>query len=190
MHCPVCAKDVKTDAGLRKHAMGSRDYGGHAHTLEQADDLVQQARSGASVEVLATLALDDVASPDLAVACALLHDTVEDTETTTDEIAEAFGVAVADGVRALSKDKAVPKADQMADSLRRIQEQPREIWIVKLADRAVNMEPAPTTWSMEKRRNYQRQATTIVEQLGSASPSLAARLREKIARYETCITPP
>ena len=143
-----------------------------------------------AMEVLATIAIDDVPSPDLAVACALLHDTVEDTETTTDQIADAFGIAGADGVRALSKDKALPKAEQMTDSLRRIQEQPREIWIVKLADRAVNMEPAPAHWSMDKRRTYQQQAITILEQLGSASPSLAARLREKIARYEACITAP
>lgn len=143
-----------------------------------------------AMEVLATIAIDDVASPDLAVACALLHDTVEDTETTADDIAAEFGAAVAAGVVALSKDKAVPKAEQMADSLRRIQQQPREIWIVKLADRAVNMEPAPAHWSMDKRRTYQRQAITILQGLGSASPSLAARLHEKIARYEMYITAP
>ena len=57
----------------------------------------REAIATIGMEVLATIALDDVASPDLAVACALLHDTVEDTETTTDEIATAFGVAVADG---------------------------------------------------------------------------------------------
>jgi len=142
-----------------------------------------------AMEVLATIALEHFPDPDLAVACALLHDTVEDTPTTTEEIADAFGIAVADGVRALSKDKAIPMAEQMTDSLRRIQEQPREIWIVKLADRCVNMEPAPAHWSMDKRRTYQRQAATILEQLGSASPSLAARLRGKIARYEACISP-
>jgi (p)ppGpp synthase/HD superfamily hydrolase len=143
-----------------------------------------------AMEVLATIALEDVPNPDLAVACALLHDTVEDTATTTEEIADAFGIAVADGVRALPKDKSVPKVEQMADSLRRIQEQPREVWIVKLADRCVNMEPAPAHWSMDKRRTYQQQARTILEQLGSASPSLAARLGEKIARYEACISTP
>jgi len=140
-----------------------------------------------AMEVLATLAIDDVANPDLAVACALLHDTIEDTETTADEIAAAFGPAVAEGVVALSKDERVPKDERMADSLRRIQEQPREIWLVKLADRTVNMEPPPAHWSADKRRAYQRQAVAILEQLGSASPSLAARLREKIARYEACI---
>ena len=52
------------------------------------------------------------------------------------------------------------------------------------------MEPAPAHWPMDKRRAYQRQAVTILEQLGSASPSLAARLGEKIARYEACISTP
>ncbi len=65
-----------------------------------------------AMEVLATIALDVVASPDLAVACALLHDTVEDTETTTEEIAAAFGLAVADGVRALSKDRTSPRPNK------------------------------------------------------------------------------
>ena len=49
MRCPVCARDVKTDAGLRKHAMGTRGSGGHEHTAEQADDLVRQARGGETV---------------------------------------------------------------------------------------------------------------------------------------------
>jgi hypothetical protein len=49
MQCPVCAKDVETDAGLRKHAMGGRGYGGHEHTSEQAERLLQQARGGARV---------------------------------------------------------------------------------------------------------------------------------------------
>lgn len=140
-----------------------------------------------AMEVLATLALEDFADPDLAVACALLHDTVEDTETTREEIDAEFGAAVAAGVSALSKDDQLPKEDRMADSLRRIQAQPREVWLVKLADRAVNMEPPPAKWSPEKRGAYQREAIVILEQLGSASPSLATRLREKIARYEAWI---
>jgi (p)ppGpp synthase/HD superfamily hydrolase len=138
-----------------------------------------------AMEVLATLALEDFTEPDLAVACALLHDTVEDTETTRDEIASEFGPAVAAGVSALSKNDELPKGERMADSLRRILEQPREIWLVKLADRTVNMEPAPAHWPSEKRRAYKAQASEILEALGSVSPSLSARLREKIARYET-----
>ena len=137
-----------------------------------------------AMEVLATLALEDFANPDLAVACALLHDTVEDTPTTVDEIATEFGAAVAAGVSALSKNGELPKAERMPDSLRRILAQPREVWLVKLADRTVNMEPAPAHWPSDKRRAYREQASEILVALGSVSPSLAARLREKIARYE------
>ena len=69
MQCPVCSKDVATDAGLRKHAMGSRGYGGHEHTPDEAELLLQQARGGASVvraarpEVVVT-----PASPEAALA--------------------------------------------------------------------------------------------------------------------------
>lgn len=142
-----------------------------------------------AMEVLATIAVEDFANPDLAVACALLHDTIEDTSTTFEEVANEFGVVIAGGVVALSKDKQLPKEEQMADSLRRIQQQPREIWIVKLADRAVNLEPAPAHWPTERRRAYQREASLILEQLGTASASLSARFREKVARYEACIPP-
>ena len=140
-----------------------------------------------AMEVLATFALEDVAEPDLAVACALLHDTVEDTETTREEVAAEFGEAVAAGVEALSKDPRLPKAEQMADSLARIRRQPRAVWLVKLADRAVNLEAPPHYWPMEKRRAYQREAGVILEALGEASPSLAARLRDKMAAYEAFI---
>lgn len=151
-----------------------------------SSDLPYVTHVGAvAMEVLATLALEDFVEPDLAVACALLHDTVEDTATTSEQIATAFGPAVAAGVSALSKNGALPKSERMADSLRRILEQPREVWLVKLADRTVNMEPAPAHWPPEKRQAYKAQALEIVEALGSASPSLAARLRDKIARYET-----
>ena len=149
-----------------------------------ASDLPYITHIGAvAMEVLATLAIENVPQPDLAVACALLHDTIEDTGATREDIAAEFGAAVADGVVALSKDKHLPKDQQMADSLERIKRQPREIWIVKLADRTVNMEPAPATWSPEKRIAYRAQANLILEELGGASPALAARLRDKIHRY-------
>ena len=41
---------------------------------------------------------------ELAIYCAILHDTIEDTNTSYEDILEEFGKAVADGVKALSKD--------------------------------------------------------------------------------------
>ena len=138
-----------------------------------------------AAEVIAALpTLPDI-DADLAVTCALLHDTVEDTPVTLDEIRARYGDAVAAGVSALTKDtqKFSQKADQMADSLRRIVEQPREIAIVKLADRITNMSAPPHYWSKDKCAAYRVEAGLIADTLGHASPVLEARLRARMAAY-------
>ena len=113
--------------------------------------------------------------------CAWLHDVLEDTPTPADAVGERFGDVVLEGVRALTKDKTRPsKAEQMADSLRRIQQQPPEIWMVKLADRVSNLGPPPWHWDAAKCASYRREAQTILDALGSASAPLAARLDERI----------
>ena len=58
------------------------------------------------MEAMAAIVHDkDIKNPDLLVQCALLHDVIEDTNSTYDEIEKEFGVEVADGVLALSKDE-------------------------------------------------------------------------------------
>lgn len=129
-------------------------------------------------------ALEPGLDADLAVGCALLHDTLEDTATTYDELVATFGAPIADGVHALSKlDDAIPKPERMADSLRRIRLQPREVWIVKLADRITNLAPPPATWSGAKRLAYRDEAIQIADALAGASPLLEGRIRARIAAY-------
>lgn len=120
---------------------------------------------------------------DLAVSCALLHDTIEDTATTRDEIAAQFGDEVANGVVALSKNDALPKEERMADSLRRIRAQPHEVWIVKLADRTINMSAPPSHWDNEKKKKYRAEAYEIADALGAASDHLHGRLRARADHY-------
>jgi (p)ppGpp synthase/HD superfamily hydrolase len=135
-------------------------------------------------EVLSVLDREPGLDPDLALGCALLHDTLEDTATTYAELVATFGAPIADGVRALSKlDDSIPKPDRMADSLRRIRLQPREVWVVKLADRITNLAPPPASWSSEKRRAYRDEAIEIADALTGASPALEARIRERITAY-------
>lgn len=136
-----------------------------------------------SSETMCALSVEDVSSPDLAVACAILHDSVEDTAADYELVSREFGQAVADGVQALSKDGALPKAERLADSLARIKRQPLEVWMVKLADRVTNLQPPPPHWSREKCLGYRDDAQLILNALGEASPYLANRLEEKIASY-------
>jgi len=126
----------------------------------------------------------DVEHPDLAVQCALLHDVVEDTDVSVEQLADAFGPAVAEGVLALSKDPRLPdRQARLLDSLRRIRAQPHEIWMVKLADRITNLQPPPAHWSQARIKRYLAEAAVIYEQLHDASDWLAERLARKMDQY-------
>jgi (p)ppGpp synthase/HD superfamily hydrolase len=138
-----------------------------------------------SQEVMAALAHGaEVENPDLAVQCALLHDTLEDTDCTFDQILQAFGEQVANGVSALSKDCSLgSKQAMMSDSLQRIQQQPKEVWMVKLADRISNLQKPPVHWDREKKQYYRHEAQCIHDALKEACPYLAYRLQSKIDNY-------
>jgi (p)ppGpp synthase/HD superfamily hydrolase len=136
-----------------------------------------------SMEIIAALSLESGSDGDLAIQCALLHDTIEDTDTTYAQIESTFGIGVADGVQALSKNPDLEKSQQLTDSLDRIQQQPPEIWLVKLADRITNLQPPPAHWTNEKIRRYHQEAVEIHARLQTASPYLGSRLAVKIDNY-------
>jgi len=120
---------------------------------------------------------------DLAVQCAILHDTMEDQSITYAELSKRFSSAVADGVRALSKSNELPKAERMRDSIARIQQQPAAVWCVKLADRISNLHSAPSSWTAEKAASYRAEAITILDALRPANRILGSRLETLIASY-------
>jgi len=136
-----------------------------------------------SMEIIAALNFEQDRDGDLAVQCALLHDVVEDTAVDYDDVAAVFGKKVAAGVSALTKDETLPKEERMPDSLRRIRQQPYEIWMVKLADRITNLAPPPPYWNREKIAQYKAEAVEIHNALKGASDYLARRLIQKISEY-------
>lgn len=136
-----------------------------------------------SMEVMTALSVEDGLDGDLAVQCALLHDALEDTPVTFHELETGFGLPVARGVLALTKNSLLPKEQQMPDSLKRIRQQPRKVWLVKLADRITNLAPPPVHWNNEKKTSYRQEAILIHDALGDASSYLAGRLGERIEQY-------
>jgi (p)ppGpp synthase/HD superfamily hydrolase len=136
-----------------------------------------------SMEILVVLKIESGHDGNLAVQCALLHDSIEDTDVTYEQLSSKFGVSVADGVLALSKNPALEKSHQLTDSLNRIKTQSTEIWLVKLADRITNLQQPPTHWPQAKIVRYHQEAIEIHAALSNASPFLALRLAEKIDNY-------
>lgn len=139
-----------------------------------------------AMEVMTALALTrENKNGTLAVCCALLHDTIEDTDATYEELQELFGDEIAAGVLGLTKNKELPdKVAQMEDSLARLQKLPAEVQMVKLADRIVNLQKPPSHWTYEKSAKYREEAKMIHARLKESSEPLARRLASKIADYK------
>jgi GTP diphosphokinase / guanosine-3',5'-bis(diphosphate) 3'-diphosphatase len=113
------------------------------------------------------------------IITALLHDTVEDTLTTIEDIEKKFGPEVArlvDGVTKLSKIEAQTEDERAAENLRKfllaISDDIR-VLLVKLADRLHNMRTLHFIKSPEKRRRIAKETMDIY-----------APLAERIGMYE------
>jgi (p)ppGpp synthase/HD superfamily hydrolase len=120
---------------------------------------------------------------DVALKLAILHDTIEDTNVTYDDIKEKFGEKIADGVLALSKNESLPYGDRLEDSIARIKGSYKEVAIVKLADRLNNLMIRPKNWNDDKWNNYLMLSKYLVNNLASSNKYLAFKLDEKILNY-------
>ena len=113
------------------------------------------------------------------IITALLHDTVEDTLATTEEIDKLFGPEVArlvDGVTKLSKIEAMSESERAAENQRKFllaMSEDIRVLLVKLADRLHNMRTLHFIKSEEKRRRIARETMDIY-----------APLAERVGMYE------
>ncbi|HHO41779.1 MAG TPA: bifunctional (p)ppGpp synthetase/guanosine-3',5'-bis(diphosphate) 3'-pyrophosphohydrolase, partial [Epsilonproteobacteria bacterium] len=108
-----------------------------------------------ATEIINALPTENISNEEanIAIACALLHDVLEDT--TYPLLDEELHPMVLAGVQALTKDTTLPKEEQISDSIERLQKLPRYIQMVKLADRITNLGIPPSQWSKEKMKQYQ-----------------------------------
>lgn len=113
------------------------------------------------------------------IVTALLHDTVEDTLATIEDIEANFGSNVArlvDGVTKLSKIETMPENERAAENLRKFllaMSEDIRVLLVKLADRLHNMRTLHYIRSPEKRRRIARETMEIY-----------APLAERVGMYE------
>ena len=121
----------------------------------------------------------------VAISCALLHDVLEDTNCTMDNLFDNFSEEIALGVEALSKDKTLEtKKEQMQDSINKLLTQKYPVQMVKLADRITNLQTPPEQWSKEKIAEYLKESKFIFSCLKNSNIYLAKRLEEKMEDYK------
>lgn len=110
------------------------------------------------------------------IVAALLHDTVEDTETTPVELQQLFGEEVARVVMEVTDDKALPKAQRKRLQIEHAGSISARAKLVKMADKISNLRDIATSppkdWTLERRREYFDWAKQVVDGLGDVSPLL------------------
>lgn len=110
---------------------------------------------------------------------AILHDTIEDTETSPEELEEIFGAEVRDLVVEVTDDKTLPSAQRKRLQIEHAPHLSRRAKTIKLADKICNVrdvthEP-PEDWPMERRLKYLSWAESVAAGCRGAN--------EKLERY-------
>ncbi|MCC6505044.1 MAG: bifunctional (p)ppGpp synthetase/guanosine-3',5'-bis(diphosphate) 3'-pyrophosphohydrolase [Aquimonas sp.] len=126
---------------------------------------------------------------DATVLCAaLLHDTLEDTETTVDELRDLFGDAVTAIVVAVSDDKSLPKETRKALQIAHAAALSHPAKLVKLADKICNLRDLlnapPADWTAERKLAYFQWAEAVVAGLRGTHAGLEAILDDLLARAD------
>lgn len=120
------------------------------------------------------------------LAAALLHDTLEDTETTPEELQALFGTEITSVVVEVSDDKSLPKAERKQLQVEHAAHLSERAKLVKLADKIANIrdvaDAPPAGWSLERRREYFDWAKQVIEGLGEISRPLRSAFDAAYAR--------
>jgi len=136
---------------------------------------------------LANILCNEGQVTDIEVICAaLLHDTVEDTNTSADELQALFGREVRDIVMEVTDDKSLPKAERKRLQVMHAAAISERAKLVKLADKISNLRDVadcpPPDWSLERRQAYFDWGRQVVDQLRGVHPPLEALFDAVYAR--------
>jgi (p)ppGpp synthase/HD superfamily hydrolase len=116
---------------------------------------------------------------------ALLHDTIEDTDATPDEIRDQFGEEVLSIVLEVTDDKTLPKAERKRLQVVNAPHKTPPARQIKLGDKINNIyeiaHDPPKDWSRERQREYLSWTKQVIDGLRGQNPALEARYDQTLA---------
>lgn len=110
------------------------------------------------------------------LTAAILHDTIEDTQTTPEEIEKNFGAVVRDIVLEVTDDKSLPKEERKRLQVVHASGKSEAARKLKLADKICNVHDIifhpPGNWTVTRKLEYLRWAEQVLEGLKGTNPFL------------------
>lgn len=126
---------------------------------------------------LANVLCNEADVTDIETLCAaLLHDTIEDTETTAIELHEHFGARISQFVMEVSDDVTLPKAERKRKQIEHAAHISTQAKMIKLADKTCNIRDVadrpPVGWGLKRRQEYFDWAKKVIDQVRGVHPQL------------------
>jgi len=161
-----------------KLIMKALTFAAHKHRDQRRKDVDASPYINHPIS-LANILTNEGGVSDVEVICAaLLHDTIEDTATTAEELALAFGSVITTIVLEVSDDTMLPKLERKRLQIEHAAHASDKAKLVKLADKISNLRDVavnpPETWSLERRQEYFDWAKQVIDQLRGVHPPLEA----------------
>ena len=151
-------------------------FAAHKHRDQRRKDLEASPYINHPIALANVLWLEGGVHDPAVICAALLHDTIEDTDTTPGELRVQFGKKVADIVMEVTDDRSLPKAERKRLQIAHAPRLTREAKLVKLADKICNLrdmgQSPPVTWPMSRQREYFEWAKRVVDALRGVHPKL------------------
>ncbi len=140
------------------------------HPIDLANVLVQEARVTDTTVLIA----------------AILHDTLEDTQTTPDELAAVFGGEVRDIVLEVTDNNKLKKSKRKELQVKHGPRLTRRARLVKLADKICNLRDVavnpPTRWPLKRQIEYFDWAKSVIDGMRGTHARLEALFDEVYAQ--------
>lgn len=153
-------------------------FAAHKHRDQRRKDAGAPPYINHPIALANVLANEAGITDPLVLAPALLRDTLEDTETTRDELVRAFGAEIATVVEEVTDDKSRPKAERQRLQVELAAELSRPAKLVKLADKICNLRDVasspPADWSLDRKRECFDWARSVVDQIRGTNSALEA----------------
>jgi guanosine-3',5'-bis(diphosphate) 3'-pyrophosphohydrolase len=159
-------------------------FAAEKHRFQKRKDADSTPYINHPINVALTLAEIGKEDDDNLIIAAVLHDTIEDTKTTPEEIENLFGKKVLDIVLEVTDNKNLPKEERKRLQVLNAPHKSIEAKKLKLADKICNITDIiyhpPGDWNKERKLEYLSWAEEVMQGLKGANVSLENHLTQMI----------
>jgi (p)ppGpp synthase/HD superfamily hydrolase len=164
------------------------DFAARKHAHQRRKGLKAEPYVNHLTEVALLLAEASGGADPALVMAGLLHDTIEDTETTLEELEKAFGTEVAALVAEVTDDTTLPREERKRRQVQSAASRSVRARMIKLADKTANLhsihESPPVGWSGRRKREYVAWAREVAAACGPTNERLEAAFEESARALE------